>query len=195
MRHMALSCLCLAVLAGCSVSGGGTTTKDTSESLITVTSVTARSVSSFGSNVIDSNVGDGQSDLVDVKFQNTTKSASITNPSPFFGVTLTHYRVVFSRGDGGPVPAPVDAAMSLFIPPPATTTTTGTGGSTTTTTAGTASATIVLVPASAKGVSPLMDLESGKSFSANATITFEGQDGLGRDLSATGGIAVVFKRS
>ncbi len=191
MRHMALSCLCLAFLAGCSLSGGGTTTKDTSESLITVTSVTATGTTQ---SVVTSDVSTGASDLADVKFQNQTKSASMTNPSPFFGVTLTHYRVVFSRGDGGPVPAPVDAAMSLFIPPP-TTTTIGTGGSTTTTrTPGTASATIVIVPASAKGVSPLMDLESGKSFSANATITFEGQDGLGRDLSATGGIAVAFKR-
>ena len=183
MRHMALPCLYLIVLAGCSLSGGGTTTKDTSESLITVTSITAAGTTQ---SIVTSDVSTGTSDLVDVKFQNTTKSASITNPSPFFGVTLTHYRVVFSRGDGGPVPAPVDAAMSLFIPPP----TVAMG----VTTLGTASTAIVIVPASAKGVSPLMDLESGKSFSANATITFEGQDGLGRDLSATGGIAVVFKR-
>ncbi len=185
MRYMALSCLCLIVLAGCSVSGGGTTTKDTSESLVTVTSITAAGTSQ---SVITSDVSNGLSDLADVKFQNQTKSASMTSPSPFFGVTLTRYRVVFSRGDGGPAPAPFEGALSVFVPPP-------TIDAKGVTTLGTASATIVIVPASAKGVSPLMDLESGKSLSANATVTFDGQDGLGRELSATGAIAVVFRRS
>lgn len=187
MRRFVPMFLCAILMAGCSVSGGGSTTKDTSESLITVTSVTAAGKSD---NVIDSDVGSGQSDLADVKFQNTTKSASITSPSPFFGVTLNHYRVVFTRTDGGPAPAAVDGAMSVLVPPPSTTTT----GGITTTTAGTAPATIVIVPASAKGSSPMNDLETGKSFSANATITFDGTDGLGRSLSATGGIAVIFRR-
>jgi len=187
MRRFAPMFLCAVLLAGCSVSGGGNTTKDTSESLVTVTSVTATGTTQ---SIVTSDVSTGTSDLVDVKFQNQTKSASITNPSPFFGVTLTRYRVTFRRGDGGPVPAPVDGAMSVFIPPPSTTTT----GGTTTTTAGTASATIVIVPANAKGVSPLIDIEGGQSFSANATITFDGQDGLGRELSATGGITVIFRR-
>jgi len=174
--------LCGVLLAGCSVSGGGTTTKDTSESLVTVTSMTAAGSTQ---SVIASDVT-GASDLAEVKFQNQTKSASITTPSPFFGVTLTRYRVVFSRGDAGPVPAPFEAAMSLFIDPP----TVAMG----VTTLGKASTHIVIVPASAKGASPLVDLEGGKSFSANATVTFDGQDGLGRELSATGGIAVIFSR-
>jgi len=175
--------LCAVLLAGCSVSGGDNTTKDTSESLVTVTSITATGTTQ---SLVTSDVSTGTSDLADVKFQNQTKSASITTPSPFFGVTLTRYRVVFSRSDGGPAPAAFEAAMSLFIPAP----TVAVG----VTTLGTASTTIVIVPASAKTVSPLIDLEGGKSFSANATVTFDGQDGLGRELSATGGIAVVFRR-
>ncbi len=183
MRLIVLSSLCLVILAGCSISGGGNTTKDQSESLVTVTSVTALATTQ---SIITSDVSTGTSDLADVKFQNQTKSASITNPSPFFGVTLTRYRVTFRRGDGGPVPAPFEAGMSLFIPPPTT--------SMNVVTPGTASASIVIVPANAKGVSPLIDIEGGQSFSANATITFDGQDGLGRELSATGGIAVIFRR-
>ena len=190
MRRFVPMFLCAILLAGCSVSGGGTTTKDTSESLVTVTSMTAAGtgggIGGTTNAFITSDVSTGDSDRADVKFQNQTKSASITSPSPFFGVALTRYRVVFSRGDGGPVPAPFEAAMSLFIPAP----TVAMG----VTTLGTASTTIVIVPASAKGVSPLLDLEGGKSFSANATVTFEGQDGLGRGLSATGGITVIFRR-
>ncbi len=184
MRRFVPMFLCAILMAGCSVSGGGTTTKDTSESLVTVTSMTATGTTQ---SVITSDVSSVASELADVKFQNQTKSASITTPSPFFGVTLTRYRVVFSRGDGGPVPAPFEAAMSLFIPAP----TVAMG----VTTLGTASTTIVIVPASAKGISPLMDVESGKSISASATVTFDGQDGLGRELSTPpGGITVVFRR-
>ncbi len=183
MRRVIPMLLCVVLVAGCSVSGGGNTTKDTSESLITVTKITA-SDKSF----VESDVSNGQSDSALVEFQNTTKSGSITSPSPFFGVTLTHYRVVFSRGDGGPAPAPFDGAMSVFVPPP-------TISDKGVVTAGTASATIVIVSASAKTVSPLVNLESGQSFSANATITFDGQDGLGRAVSVPpGGIAVIFRR-
>src|SRR3990170_5395031 len=183
MRRAIPALLGAVLLVGCSVSGGSTTTQDTSESLVTVTSMTATGTTQ---SLISSDVSNGNSDLADVKFQNQPKSVS-TNVTPFFGVTLTRYKVVFSRGDGGPVPAPFEASMSLFVPAP--TVVSGV------TTLGTASTTIVIVPLNAKGGSPLMDLETGKSFSANATVTFEGQDGLGRGVSVPpGGIAIVFRR-
>lgn len=182
MRRSVPAFLCAALLAGCSLSGGDNTTEDRSESLVTVTSLTAAGTTS---SVITSDVGEGDSDRADVTFQNRPKSVSITNPSTFFGVTLTRYRVVFSRGDGGPVPAPFEAAMSLFIPPPTTEMGAVSGG--------TASTSIVVVPAGAKGVSPLKELAAGQGISASAIITFEGQDGNGRGLSTTGGIAVIFR--
>lgn len=182
MRRSVPAFLCTVLLAGCSLSGGDNTTKDSSESLVTVTSLTAAGTTS---SVITSGVSAGGNDLADVKFQNTTKSVSITAPSTFFGVTLTRYRVVFSRGDGGPVPAPFEAALSLFVPPPST--------QNGVITPGTASTSIVVVPASAKAASPLKELEKDQRISASATITFEGQDGNGRSLSTTGGIAVLFQ--
>lgn len=184
MRPLARFVLCLLALAGCSLSGNSTSTKDDSESLVTVTKMTATGTSQ---SVITADVSTTTSDLADVAFQNQPKSASITNPSLSFGVTLTRYRVVYTRADGGAVPAPLEAAMSLFIPPP----TTDAQG---VTTAGTASTTIAVVSAAAKGSSPLTDLASGTSVAASATVTFEGQDGLGRKLSTLGGIAVVFKQ-
>lgn len=182
MRRLILIALGAALLAGCSLGGDGPTTEDKSESLVTVTNLTAAGT---GNSVITSDVSAGGNDLADVTFQNTTKSVAITAPSIFFGVTLTRYRVVFSRGDGGPVPAPFEAAMSLFVPQPSL--------SNGTVTPGTASTTIVVVPASAKTASPLKELANNQRISASATITFEGQDGHGRRLSATGGIAVTFQ--
>jgi len=189
MRRLILTFLGAALLAGCSLGGDGPTTRDDSESLVTVTSMKAAAGPTKGQSVITSDVSEGGSDLADVTFQNTTKSVAITAPSTFFGVTLTRYRVVFSRGDAGPVPAPFEAAISLFVPPPST--------QNGVITPGTASATIVVVPASAKTTSPLKDLPeapaTGQQIAASATITFEGQDGHGRRLSTTGGIAVLFQ--
>lgn len=184
MRIRALSlCVILALLAGCQVKGGGTTSKDDAQVVVTVTGVTP--VGSTAS-ALTSNVSSGADDLVTVAFRSTPKSVSITNPSIFFGVTLTRYRVTFSRGDGGPVPAPFDGAMSLFIPPPQT-------ASDGTVTGGTGSTSVVAVTASAKRLSPLSTLPTGEAIFSSATLTFEGQDGFGNGLSnITGSVSVTF---
>lgn len=107
----------------------------------------------------------------------------ITQPStPINSVTLTRYRVEYSRTDGRTtpgvdVPYPIDAAMTFTIPPPGATATVG----------------FQLVKNTAKSEPPLRDLvSSGVIINMNATVTFYGHDLAGNEVTARGGLTVTF---
>lgn len=103
-------------------------------------------------------------------------------PTPNNYITVTRYRVAFSRADGRnapgvDVPYPFDGAITLTV------------------TGGTASAGFVLVRAQAKLEAPLkaLRLAGGATFIATiAEITFYGHDQTGSEVSVTGTISVNF---
>jgi hypothetical protein len=97
-------------------------------------------------------------------------------------VTLTRYRVVYTRADGRntpgvDVPYPFDGATTATIPAGGTTVTVG----------------FDLVRNVAKEEAPLVQLVNGSNLiSVLATVTFYGKDLVGNDVSATGQIQITF---
>lgn len=108
--------------------------------------------------------------------------ASVTSPTSNNWITITRYRVVFTRADGRntpgvDVPFPFDGAATQTI----------TGAST--------QVSFVLVRAQAKDESPLralVVLGGAQMISTIAEVTFYGHDTAGNAVSATGQISVHF---
>jgi hypothetical protein len=101
--------------------------------------------------------------------------------APANAITLTRYRVTFTRADGRNTPG-VDVPYGFDGAVTQTITTTGSIG-------------FVLVRASSKAETPLLALigSGGSQFiSAIAQVTFYGTDAAGNDVSVTGNISVSF---
>ena len=101
-----------------------------------------------------------------------------TSPTSANWITVNRYRVVYTRTDGGAVPAPFEEAVTF--------TSISTIGS---------SAQFILVRLSAKLEPPLVDLRFGGgeiAISTVAEITFFGRDQSSSDVTATGRISVTF---
>lgn len=107
-------------------------------------------------------------------------SSTPTTPGPMNHVTLTRYRVVYTRADGRntpgvDVPYPFDGTMTVTITEAATT------------------MGFDLVRSQAKSETPLIQLRtSGAVISTIATITFYGTDQVGNQVNATGTLNVNF---
>ena len=101
-----------------------------------------------------------------------------TSPTSANWITVNRYRVVYTRTDGGAVPAPFEEAVTF--------TSISTIGS---------SAQFILVRLSAKLEPPLVDLRFGGgeiAISTVAEITFFGRDQSSSEVTATGRISVTF---
>ena len=101
-----------------------------------------------------------------------------TSPTSANWITVNRYRVVYTRTDGGAVPAPLEEAVTF--------TSISTIGS---------SAEFILVRLSAKLEPPLVNLRVGGgeiTISTVAEITFFGRDQTGSEVTATGRISVTF---
>jgi hypothetical protein len=102
-------------------------------------------------------------------------------PSPNNAVTITRYRVTYTRSDGRntpgtEVPYPFDGAVTGTVPP---------GGSTT--------LTFELVRHAAKKESPLVQLTSGSTvITTIAEVVFFGRDQVGNEIAVSGLIQVNF---
>ena len=104
-------------------------------------------------------------------------SGSPTTPTSANFITISRYRVVYVRTDGGAVPLPFEGAMTFTV------------------TGAAASASFVLVRVSAKLQAPLINLRAGGSsivIYTVAEVTFFGRDQTGRETIATGRIDVNF---
>ena len=102
-------------------------------------------------------------------------------PSPNNAVTLTRYRVTYTRSDGRntpgvDVPYPFDGAVTATVPP-----------------SGNATLTFDLVRHAAKLESPLVQLVSASTvITTIAEVVFYGQDQVGNDIAVSGLIQVNF---
>jgi len=107
-------------------------------------------------------------------------SANPTLPTPFNDITLTRYRVEYTRADGRntpgvDIPHAFDGAITTLISGSAT------------------SVGFSLVRLQAKDEPPLVLLRNGNTFfTALATVTFYGTDGAGSEVSAAGLIEITF---
>lgn len=99
-----------------------------------------------------------------------------TTPTNY--ITVQHYSVHFSRTDGGQAPADFSGSATFTV-----------------TTSDTASGPIVLVPAQAKTLPPLVGLigqGESKAIPVTAQVTFDGVDQAGKATSVTGFISISF---
>jgi hypothetical protein len=102
---------------------------------------------------------------------------SPTKPTSANFITISKYTVVFTRSDGGAVPAAFEGAVTVTV--------NDIGGV----------ASVVLVPASAKLQAPLLSLVGGGGgveIKTVATVTFFGKDQAGRTVQVTATIGVNF---
>jgi hypothetical protein len=116
------------------------------------------------------------STAVCVAVQNTLKNPTVTAPTVLDNVTITSYTVTYSRFDGGPPPGPFTLGTSFSVPA-------GTPGS--------AIATIVILPPSAKS-SPPLNPRPRLPLGTTATIVLQGRDGRGNGVSTQGSLTVNF---
>jgi hypothetical protein len=177
----------LGVLLLCSVSCGDLTRQGTGSSYLIVTSLLAAeddagSVRSDVLTVVD-DVPTIVDDLGTVNFQLAMKDAgppgSPAAPSPNNFITITRYRVEYTRTDGRntqgvDVPYGFDGAFTLTV-------------------AETAAVSFTLVRHQAKKEAPLASLSrSAVIISTIARVTFYGRDQTGREVTTTAQISVNF---
>lgn len=166
--------------AGCSFKGVGGTS-DNSPLRLTIESVTGTDSSGSNATTMESDVGSNTSDSATVTFRLETKTVGITT-SNYYSVLLSRYTVTYSSFNGEEVPSPFSGNMSYYISLSSNNSTTS------------PSIDLVVVRASAKGLSPLKDLKSGKWLHTTARIDFYGKDGYGNEISASGYINIDFYR-
>jgi hypothetical protein len=136
-----------------------------------------------GNNLVPTIFDDAGSVSFRVVMKNQNPDAAGVGPSDLNAVTVNRYHVNFVRGDGRntpgvDVPYPFDGAFTVTVPAN-----------------GDASAGFTLVRIQAKQEAPLNLLAGGggaRAISTIAQITFYGSDQAGREVSATGNIAVTF---
>jgi hypothetical protein len=168
------------VLAGC---GDLVRQGDTVTTLVMQSLVGARGLSSEFSSVLSSDVrtnggivADGGQATIRLQMKDP-----VAQPSSVLSVTITRYRVSYTRADGRntpgvDVPYPFDGAVTGTV-----------------TVNGTLAIPFILVRIQAKGEPPLLALVgAANSISTIAEVTLYGHDQTGRDVSVTGYIDVVF---
>jgi hypothetical protein len=107
-------------------------------------------------------------------------SLSPTNPSPVNSITLTRYRVEYSRADGRNTPG-IDVPYAFD------------GAITATVSTGATNVGFSLVRVQAKGESPLVQLRGNiATVTMIAKVTFYGADQAGNEATATGNIQIDF---
>ena len=173
----------LAVLLLASVSCGDMARQGTASSYLIVTSLVAGEDDggTLRSDVLT--VVDDVPTIIDdfgtVTFLLAMKDPGLTDPSPNNYITITRYRVEFTRTDGRnaqgvDVPYTFDGAFTVTV-------------------ADSASATFTLVRHQAKAEAPLAALgNSPVLISTIARVTFYGRDQTGREVTATAQISVNF---
>ncbi len=163
--------LTLLLLAACG--GGGSGQSGSAFVFLSVAQITGNN----GQGSANSSLDDpGASTAVCVAVTNTLKNPTVSAPTVLDNVTITSYTVSFSRFDGGPPPGPFTLNTSFSVPA-------GTPGS--------ATATIVIVPANVKREPPL-NPRPGLPLGTTATIVLQGRDGRGNRLSTQGALTVTF---
>jgi hypothetical protein len=174
------------VLAAISLPGCGSLVRqgDTATTLVMQSLVGARGTSTDFSSVLESDVRTGGGIIADsgratLRLQ---MKDPIAEPSSVLAVTVTRYRVSYTRADGRntpgvDVPYPFDGAVTGTV-----------------TVNGTLALPFILVRLQAKAEPPLAGLAGGAgiAISTIAEVTLYGHDQTGRDVSATGHMDVVF---
>ena len=168
--------LLLPVLAACS---GANQKGDESEAATFLQIVAANDGDNLDSDVI-SDAGVVLEDSIKIEILNQAKGGSTVTLGAFNAVTITHYRVTFSRADGRAVPG-VDVPMP-FEANSSTLIRAGSSGS----------LTVTVVPIIMKVNSPLADLVLGGIIEATATIDISGEDQTGRRLKVTALLEITF---
>jgi len=163
--------LALLLLAACGSGGSGQS--GNAFVFLSVAQITGNDGQGSASSSLDDA---GASTAVCVAITNTLKNPTVSAPTVLDNVTITSYTVSFSRFDGGPPPGPFTLGTSFSVPA-------GTPGS--------ATATIVVVPASAKRDPPL-NPRPRLPLGTTATIVLQGRDGRGNSLSTQGALTVTF---
>jgi hypothetical protein len=163
--------LVLLVLAACGSGGSGQS--GTTFVFLSVAQITGNNGQGSASSSLDD---PGASTAVCVAITNTLKNPTVTAPTVLDNVTITSYTVSYTRFDGGPPPGPFTLGTSFTVPA-------GTPGS--------ATATIVIVPASAKRDPPL-NPRPRLPLGTTATIMLRGRDGRGGGISTQGSLTVTF---
>jgi hypothetical protein len=163
--------LALLLLAACGSGGSGQS--GNAFVFLSVAQITGNDGQGSASSSLDD---PGISTAVCVAITNTLKNPTVSAPTVLDNVTITSYTVSFSRFDGGPPPGPFTLNTSFSVPA-------GTPGS--------ATATIVIVPANVKREPPL-NPRPHLPLGTTATIVLQGRDGRGNRLSTQGALTVTF---
>jgi len=116
-----------------------------------------------------------------VTLRNNLKNPTVTGPSALDNITVESYTVTITSLNGGNL-GTFTIGTAVLVPTGSSTTTNGQ----TTNTPGTATFSVLLVPADSKGSPGTV---------ANVLIKFRGHDQRGSSVSAQGGVAVTFDSS
>lgn len=170
-----------ASLGGCRFPGA-TDPQNLTNAVLAITSIN-------DGNVLRSDVvtkGQATDDIIEVEFKSSVltlgdedatdwNGTDIGGESPLDDITLSRYRVVYSRSDSGPVPTEFTLGVHILIPAKSDQVTQ-----------------IVIVRGFAKSYTPLRELWELGELTLTATITFYGEDGYGNDVVISGALPVCF---
>jgi hypothetical protein len=162
-----------------------------SHTMLVISKLTGKTATGEDANFVESDVVKINTGTGAAYVLSDTATASITaklieqttpasGPSYQQSVTLTRYKVDFTLSDGSGVPGvdvPLgfEGSLSSIIEVDST-----------------VDISVVLVPAAAKLVDPLLSLGAAGAIQARATVTFYGKDLAGYDVRVTGDISVFF---